>query len=192
MKFGSFLIVLLVICGPQGASAKLFSNVGKCSDLKYSIPASSELEECRSCDINDKGTLTCSCPSESQLPIYSCRKYYAYPLCAGPLRVVNGKLTCKAISHESTYLDEGCFSCLVEDSVLKCECVKEGRLHVPSDLDLRTCTEPISNCRGTLTCGACKGVYEPNWIWLKAAAFGVGAVASCVILVKLVLCKKSN
>jgi hypothetical protein len=111
-------------------------------------------------------------------------------MCATPIEVSDGQLSCKKIPPESTYSDQGCFSCSVQDTTLKCECVKEGRVHVHSELNMKDCNAPISNCEGALTCGQCSALEESSRIWLKASVVGAGAVASTFIFVRLFLWKR--
>ena len=176
-------------------AAPVLSVVGKCALHKYAAPDLNELNSCDRCEIDDSGILSCLCADEtgysqvSSLGIYSCPKHYAYPLCAGEIKIVNGKLACRRISPESTYDERGCFSCLKEGHFLKCDCVKQGREHVSTALDLRECNAPISNCGGQLKCGLCM---EPkdSWIWLQATVVGASAVATALIVVRTFFWKR--
>jgi hypothetical protein len=193
-------LIAVLVLPALARSVPVFSYVGKCSLQQYQVPDSKTLESCQKCDIDDNGTLTCACldsagqSQTSSLAIYECPKSYSYPKCAGEIEVADGKLYCRKISAESTYDESahggGCFSCIKEGPILKCDCVKEGRAHVPTQLDLSNCDAPISNCRGKLTCGLCKEPKANSWIWFQACAVGASAVSVAVIVAKTCIWKK--
>lgn len=183
--------ILIILCfSTVTGAAPHFVAVGKCSLQPYSIPDVPNLYSCETCEIDDAGIMSCSCVDlrgqvvTSSLPIYSCPKHYAYPLCAGPIEIIDGKLSCRKISAESTY-ELGCFSCEKIGSVLRCECYKEKRVHESSLLDLSTCKRPISNCNGQLTCGLCAEPQINSWTWFYGSLIGAAAAGTGMIVFRL-------
>ena len=190
--------ILMVLCfSIVAGAAPRFSNVGRCSLQPYPISDASKLDSCQLCEIDDAGMLSCTCVDSkgdavaSSLPIYSCPKHYAYPLCAGSIEVNEGRLTCRKISPESTYDERGCFSCEKIGYILRCDCVKQGREHVSSLLDLSTCNQPISNCHGQLTCGLCVEPQTNSWIWLQATAVGAIVVGTGLVIVRWLISRNT-
>lgn len=193
-KLTFLFIALMQLAAHAGAS---YSYVGKCSENLFTVPSSPALEKCSECAIDDNGTLECTCPGPggpqtSQLPLYFCWKYYAYPICASSIEVIEGRLSCKKIHPKSRYNDQGCFDCVSENGVLTCECVREKRAHGPSQLDMSGCDAPVSSCQGVLTCGECpERAVSRDWIWLKASVFSASIVGISFVLVKRFIWKSS-
>jgi len=192
-------LMVVLILPIDARSVPVYSYFGRCGLQQYQVPDPKPLNSCSACAINDQGILSCKCSDslgqsyDSSLAIYECPKgSYSFPKCADEVGVLDGKLSCRRISEESTYDERGCFACSKAGFYLRCDCEKEGRLHVSTELDLSDCYAPISNCRGKLTCGLCKEPATNSWIWWQATAVGASAVIVAIVIVKTFFWKTSS